>query len=71
MNLTKTALKNPSGVAVGVAIIVVFGIYSLSKLPVQLFPDIERPQIGIWTGWRSASPKEVESEILEPQEEVL
>jgi len=71
MNLTKTALKNPSGVAVGVAIIVVFGLFSLSKLPVQLFPDIEQPQIGIWTGWRAASPKEVESEILEPQEEVL
>ena len=71
MNLTKTALKNPAGVAVGVAIVVIFGLYSLSKLPVQLFPDIEQPQIGIWTGWRAASPKEVESEILEPQEEVL
>ena len=71
MNLTRTALKNPAGVAVGVAILVVFGLFSLSKLPVQLFPDIEQPQIGIWTGWRAASPKEVESEILEPQEEVL
>jgi len=38
MNLTKAALKNPSGVAVGVAIIVVFGLFSLSRLPVQLFP---------------------------------
>ena len=71
MNLTKTSLANPAGVAVGVAIIVVFGLFSLMKLPVQLFPDIERPQISIWTGWRAASPKEVESEILEPQEEVL
>jgi multidrug efflux pump subunit AcrB len=71
MNLTKTALKNPAGVSVGVAILVVFGIFSLTKLPVQLFPDIEQPQIGIWTGWRAASPREVESEILEPQEEVL
>ena len=71
MNLTRMALKTPAGVAVGVAILVVFGLFSLTKLPVQLFPDIEQPQIGIWTGWRSASPKEVESEILEPQEEVL
>jgi multidrug efflux pump subunit AcrB len=71
MNLTKSSLKNPSGVAVGVAIIVVFGLFSLTKLPVQLFPDIERPQISIWTGWRAASPSEVESELLEPQEEVL
>ena len=71
MNLTKSSLKNPSGVAVGVAIIVVFGLFSLTKLPVQLFPDIERPQISIWTGWRAASPSEVESELLEPQEDVL
>ena len=71
MNLTQSSLKNPAGVAVGVAIVVVFGLFSLFKLPVQLFPDIERPQLSIWTGWRAASPKEVESEILEPQEEVL
>ena len=71
MNLTKMSLRNPSGVAVGVAIIIVFGMFSLAKLPVQLFPDIERPQISIWTGWRAASPSEVESELLEPQEDVL
>ena len=71
MNLTKVSLKNPSGVAVGVAIILVFGLFSLPKLPVHLFPDIERPQISIWTGWRAASPSEVESELLEPQEDVL
>ena len=71
MNLTKGSLKNPAGVAVGVAIAVVFGLFSLTKLPVQLFPDIEEPQIGIWTGWRAASPAEIESEILEPQEEVF
>ena len=71
MNLTKSSLSNPAGVAVGVAIVVVFGLFSLSKLPVQLFPDIEEPRLGIWTGWRAASPAEIESEILEPQEEVF
>ena len=71
MNLTKSSLSNPAGVAVGVAIVVVFGLFSLFKLPVQLFPDIEEPQLGIWTGWRAASPAEIESEILEPQEEVF
>jgi len=71
MKLTESSLKNPSGALVAVAIVLVFGLFSLVKLPVQLFPDIERPQISIWTGWRSASPQEVESELLEPQEEVL
>ena len=43
---------------------------SLFKLPVQLFPDIERPQIAVQTFWRSASPKEIESEIIANSEEV-
>lgn len=71
MDITKAALKNSSGVAIIVGIIAFMGIFSLFKLPVQLFPDIERPQISIQTSWRAASPQEVESEILEPQEEVL
>lgn len=71
MSLTKNSLDNPAGVAVGVAIVLLFGAFSLSKLPVQLFPDIERPQLGIMTSWRAASPQEIESDILEPQEEVL
>ncbi len=71
MNLTASALKNPAGAAVGIAIILFFGVFSLSKLPIQLFPDIENPQITIQTGWRGASPTEIESEIVEPIEDVL
>lgn len=71
MKLTKSALTSPAAVAVVVALTLLVGIISLFKLPVQLFPDIERPQIGIQTTWRAASPKEVESEIIEPQEQVL
>lgn len=71
MQLTRKALANPSGVAIGVAIAAVFGLYSLSKLPIQLFPDIEKPQLSVFTSWRAAAPQEVEAEILEPQEDVL
>lgn len=71
MNLTDASLRNPAAVAVGVAMVCVFGLISLIGLPVQLFPDIERPTMSIQTGWRAASPMEIESEILEPQEEAL
>lgn len=71
MKLTKSALTSPAAVAVVIALTLLVGIISLFKLPVQLFPDIERPQIGIQTSWRAASPKEVESDIIEPQEQVL
>src|SRR5210317_287716 len=71
MSITERAVKNPAGVAVAVAIVTLFGLFSLNGLPVQLFPEIDMPQISVFSGWRAASPKEVESEILEPMEEVL
>ncbi len=71
MNLTEKSLKSPIGVAVGVGLIVVLGIVSLVKLPVQLFPDVDEPVITIFTGWRAAAPAEVESELIEPQEQAL
>ena len=64
-------LGNPVAVAVGCILLVIFGLLSLYRLPVQLTPNIDRPTISISTGWRAASPTEVESEIVEPQEEQL
>ncbi|MGD8384867.1 MAG: efflux RND transporter permease subunit, partial [Lysobacterales bacterium] len=71
MSVTERAVKNPAGVAVAVAIVTLFGLFALNRLPVQLFPDIDLPQVTVQAGWRAASPQEVESEILEPMEEVL
>ncbi len=71
MGITERAVKNPAGVAVAVAIITLFGLFSLNGLPVQLFPDIDLPQISVFSSWRAASPQEVESEILDPMVEVL
>jgi multidrug efflux pump subunit AcrB len=71
VNLTERSLKSPISVAVGVGLIVVLGLVALVRLPVQLFPDIEEPVITIFTGWRAAAPTEVESELIEPQEQAL
>ena len=71
MILTRQALANPVGALVGALLVLLFGFISLGRLPVQLTPEIEQPKITITTGWRSAAPQEVESEILEPQEKVL
>ncbi|MDQ2070097.1 efflux RND transporter permease subunit [Natronospira bacteriovora] len=71
MSLTRIALSNPVAVAVGCILLVIFGLISLSRLPIQMTPDIERPSITVSTAWRAAAPAEVESEILEPQEALL
>jgi len=71
MNLTRAALKNPAAILVIAALVMVFGLLSVFKLPIQLTPDIEQPQITISTGWRSAAPEEMESVIIEPIENVV
>lgn len=71
MRLTETSLGNPAAVLAAVVLLVVFGVIALTGLPIQLFPDIERPQMSVQTNWRAASPQEMEAEILEPLESVL
>ena len=71
MKIIEASLKNPIAVGMAVLLIALLGLLSLRELPLQLFPDIDRPQISIQTNWRAASPEEVEAELLEPQEQVL
>lgn len=69
--LTRIALSNPVAVVVAVILAIIFGAISLGRLPIQMIPEIERPRITVSTGWRAAAPEEIESEIIEPQEDVF
>ncbi|HUJ47532.1 MAG TPA: efflux RND transporter permease subunit, partial [Rhizomicrobium sp.] len=69
--LTSISIKSPAAIAVGVAVTILFGLFALNSLPIQLFPDIDRPQIGIETDWRAETPREVESQLVQPEEDVL
>lgn len=71
MGLTKIALGNPVATLVGVLLAILFGLVSLGRLPIQLTPEVEKPEITIRTAWRAAAPEEIEAEIIEPQEKVL
>ncbi len=71
MNLIRAALSNPIATLVAVLLALLFGLLSLNRLPVQLTPEVEVPEISITTQWRTASPQEVEANLIEPQEKVL
>ncbi len=71
MSLTSLAVRSPPAVAAALALIVLFGLLALQRLPLQLFPEIEYPQLWVSASWRAASPQEIESEIIEPIERVL
>ncbi len=71
MNLIKYAINKPISVAVGVIFVVLFGLIGAFKLPVQLTPDVELPEVTVSTVWPGASPYEVEQEVIEDQEDKL
>ena len=71
MGLTRLALSNPVAVVAASLLLLLMGAVGLAGLPIQMIPDVQRPFIQITTGWRAAAPEEVESEIIEPQEDML
>ena len=66
METLRWSERSPIGLIVIAVFVVLAGLLCLSRLPLQLFPDIRRPELSIQTSWRTASPEEVESELLEP-----
>lgn len=71
MNLTRLALSNPVAAVVAGLLVVLFGTLALVNLPVQMIPTVVIPRVSITTMWRAAAPEEVESEIIEAQEDAL
>jgi len=71
MDIVRFFINKPVTVTVGVILTVMFGLVGLQKLPVQLTPDVEIPQITVNTTWGGATPYEIEKEIIEKQEKAL
>ncbi len=69
--MIKKAIHYPVTTAVGVIFLVLFGAMALRRVPIQLTPTVQEPQITITTIWPGASAREVEREIIDKQEEQL
>ncbi|NLS92279.1 MAG: efflux RND transporter permease subunit [Planctomycetaceae bacterium] len=71
MDIIRFSIENPVKVAVGVILIVLFGVIALNTVPIQLTPDVDRPVVTVRTEWPGRSPEEIEKSILIEQEEKL
>lgn len=69
--MSSYSVKKPITVLMGILIIIVLGIFSVTKLPLTLFPEIELPFVVTVTDYAGASPEQVESEIAQPIESVV
>jgi HAE1 family hydrophobic/amphiphilic exporter-1 len=71
MDPIRFVIGKPVTVLVGVILVVLFGALGIMRLPIQLTPDVDVPRITVTTFWEGAAPQEIETEILEEQEEKL
>ncbi len=71
MNLIETAVRWRHGTFVLFCLLTMFGLIALFRLPLELQPGGDRPEITITTPYRGAAPAEVEDLITRPIEEKL
>lgn len=71
MKLTEFSVKHPIFTVMIVLIVIILGVVSLSRLPVDLMPDITYPTLSIQTSYENASPEEIEELISRPIEAAL
>ncbi|MCZ6691309.1 MAG: efflux RND transporter permease subunit [Planctomycetota bacterium] len=71
MSFIRVAVRQPVTVAVGVILIILTGLISLRRIPIQLTPNVQDTVIAVTTFWEGASPDEIEQDVVDKQEEQL
>lgn len=71
MSLYSSAVKKPITTALLFIAIAIFGIFSFTKLPIDLFPHIESNTIMVMTTYSGASASDIETNITKPIENQL
>ncbi|MBI3089187.1 MAG: efflux RND transporter permease subunit [Candidatus Tectomicrobia bacterium] len=71
MKLIHTATTRPVSVISAVFLLALFGVLALYRVPVQLKPTIDQPEITVNTTFRGAAPQEVEQQVTDRIEEKL
>ena len=71
MNIYKTSVNNPITTIILFVAIMIFGGVSLTRLGIDLFPDIESNAMMVMTTYPGASAEDIENNVTRPIENVL
>ncbi|GAD05893.1 cobalt-zinc-cadmium resistance protein CzcA; Cation efflux system protein CusA [Porphyromonas crevioricanis JCM 15906] len=71
MNLYETAVRKPVTTILVFVALVVLGVFSLVKLPIDLYPEFESNNIMVLTTYFGANSSDVETNVTKPLENVL
>lgn len=71
MKIWELSVKRPIFMSCVLVALMVVGIFSYTKLPVELFPEISLPVVVVTTVYPGAGPTEIESLVSKPIEDNL
>lgn len=71
MNLPKISVNRPIATTMAFVAVLLFGLVSLNKLPLDIMPEMELPTLTIMTVYPGASANEVEEQVTKTLEEIL
>ncbi len=71
MSLYEGAVKRPIMTSLAFLAVAIFGLFSLSRLPIDLLPDIETNTIMVMTSYQGASASDIENNVTRPLENTL
>ncbi len=71
MNLSALSIKRPIFITCIVALMLILGVISLGKMPVDLFPDVTFPIVAVQVTYPGASPIDLEKQVSKPLEDEL
>ena len=71
MKLYELSVRKPVLVSIGLVTLLVLGIISIYKLPLEFFPRMDFPFIGVYVPYPNSLPSHIEKKISKPIEEVM
>lgn len=71
MNIAEFSVTKKVTVVMGTLGMIMLGVLSFARLPQELFPPINFPQVTIVTNYANAAPEEIETLITKPIEESI
>ena len=71
MKIIKFSINRPITVLMFYLLIIITGVISFLRLPIDFLPEVGYPQLTVITIYENSSPREVETLISQPIEEVV
>ena len=71
MSLYSGAVKRPVMTSLCFVAVLIIGLFSLAKLPIDLYPDIDTNTIMVMTTYQGASAEDIEQNVTRPLENTL